>query len=350
MPVPSTHIIPVTTLRRIRVLSSPGRVLVKVGQKVVSTDIIAEADPHNQHILLDIRRAFGMSSIREAEAVVQRKIGERLQEGDVIAEIGDVFARVVRAPVNCIVVAISSGQVVLEILTSALQLKAGLAGEVVEIVPERGAVIESNGGLLQGVWGNNQVDQGLLSFAQKIPDDELTRQRLDVSMRGAVMFAGYCLKADALQMASQLPLRGLILGGMSPDLIQTANELSFPVVVLEGFGKTTINPVAFRLLATNEKRDVCLNATNWNVYTGVRPEILILLPASGQPPLETGELTTGKVVRVVAPPYRSQTGRIIRIRPGLTTLTNGLRAPAADIQLETNEEVTVPLANLDLLE
>lgn len=345
-----THVLPVTTLRRARLLPSTGRVLVKQGQKVNAIDAVAECAQQSQHILLDVRKAFGLATAREADALIQRKVGEKLQEGDVIAQVGDLFARVVRAPAASMVAAIGGGQVLLETSASRLQLKAGLSGEVVEILNDRGVVIESSGTLIQGVWGNGLVEQGLLSFPPKTADEEFTRARIDVSMRGAVTFSGFCTQADALQAAAQLPLRGLILGSLAADLIPVAREMPFPVIILEGFGQLAINSVIYKLLSTNEKRDVCLNASNWDVYNGTRPEIFIPLPVSGEAPQEPPELAPGKTVRVQAQPYRSRTGKVIRIREGLTTLPSGLRVPAADVLLEGNEEVIVPLANLDVLE
>jgi len=44
------------------------------------------------------------------------------------------------------------------------------------------------------------------------------------------------------------------------------------------------------------------------------------------------------------------TGVITQVRPGQTLLLSGIHAPAADVRLENNDLVTVPLANLDVLE
>jgi len=43
-------------------------------------------------------------------------------------------------------------------------------------------------------------------------------------------------------------------------------------------------------------------------------------------------------------------GVISEIRPGQTRLLSGLSAPGADVRLENNDLVTIPLANLDVLE
>jgi hypothetical protein len=180
--------------------------------------------------------------------------------------------------------------------------------------------------------------------------EALTRDRLDVSMRGAVILCGNCADAEALKMANELPLRGLILGGMEAELIPLASTLIFPLIVLDGFGPVPMNSTAFKLLSTNEKREICLNAAAWNLTSGERPEVVIPLPVEGNFPKETDEFNPEQEVRIQGAPYTGQIATLVRVRPWLTALPNGLRVPAADVRLESNEVVSIPLANLDVLE
>jgi hypothetical protein len=257
---------------------------------------------------------------------------------------------VVRSPTEGVIVSIIGGQVMLELASSPIQLLAGIPGTVVELLPERGAVIESDGALLQGVWGNNRVDAGLLISLARSADEEIVRSRIDVSMRGAVILAGYCAQPEVFRAADELPLRGLILGSMSADLIPVANKVVFPVILLEGFGRLPINATAFNLLTSNEKRDTTLNAANWNSFTGERPEVVIPLPANGEIGAETDFFKAGQTVRIQGAPYQGIVGVLEQVRPGLTRMPNALRVPAADVRLENNEVIVAPLANLDVLE
>jgi hypothetical protein len=343
MIAPVTHVLPLTMIRRSRLLNTPGKVLVKVGQKVNSTDVIAETHLQGRHLLVDVRRALGLTRLDPNERLVDRQVGEKLQKGDVLAQTSGLFSRVVRAPADGVVATVTGGRVLLELDSPSSPLLAGMIGEVVEVIPELGAVLETNGALARCSWGNDKVDQGVMLNLINNPDEELQRSRIDVSMRGAVVLAGICTQADALRAAAELPLRGLILSSMTSDLIPLAEKLSFPIVLMEGFGKIPMNAPAFKLLSSLEKRDVVINAVNG--------EIIVPLPAGGSQAPETDVFKPGQTVRIHGAPYSGKVGLLVQIRPGLTRLPNGLRVVAGDVRLEEKTEViTVPLNNLDVFE
>ncbi len=349
MIAPVTHILPLTRIRRSRMLPGKGLVLAMSGQRVNATEVIAEMDIPGPHILLDIRRALGMKRYDETLKLIDRKVGDRLEKGDVIAQTDGIVQRVVRAPFNGKIIAIQKGQVLLEQPGGKLELKAGLSGIIIDVLPEHGVVIEASGALLQGVWGNHRTNIGMLLCQSETPDQELTRSNLDMSMRGAIVQAGYLGNPDALAAANELPVRGLILGSMASHLIPPAMKANFPILLTEGFGRIPMNSKAYKLLRTNEKRDVTLNS-NWDANLGDRPELFITLPADGNPVLDTTEFLPGKTVRIHSAPYAGQTGVISTVRSGQTRFANGLRAPAADVRLENEQVVSLPLANLDVLE
>jgi len=349
MIAPVTHILPLTLVSRSRMLPSKGRVTARVGQNVNALDVVAEADLPGSHILIDVRRILGLRRIDQAHRLIERKPGERVEKGDILAQTGGILSKVIRAPETSHIVSIQKGQILLEKSGEKFELKAGLTGTITKILPERGVFIETNGSLIQGLWGNGQINQGMLHFLAKDPLGELNRANLDVTLRGSVVVAGHVNKADPLQACDELLLRGLILGSMSADLLKIARKVTFPVVVIDGFGEIPLNQLVFDLLKAHDKRDVSLNA-GWDPIRGDRPEVVIPLPAFGQPPQETSIFINGKTVRVLTMPYAGRIGKIVAIRPGLTKLSNGLRVSAAEILLENSQVVTIPLANLDVLE
>lgn len=342
------HILGLSNIRRSRVLPINGKVLVRVGQKVNASDVIAEALLPSRHILYDIRRSLGLTQTDELEQAIVRREGDMLAEGDVIAEGSGLFKKVVRTSENARVVSTTGGRVLLEAESKKIELKAGLPGTVTELLKERGAMIETNGALVQGAWGNGKIDQGLLVVLITKPEDELARGMLEVSFRGAMVLAGHCADAEVLRMGAELPLRGLVLTSMASELIPLASSLDYPIMVLEGFGNIPMNEAAFKLLTTNEKRDAALNA-GYNPARGERPELILPLPAVGEPAPEIAYFAPNQVVRIQGAPYQSKIGTIVQVRPGFTVLPNGLRAPAADVRLEQDAQVIVPLANLEVI-
>jgi len=344
-----THITPLTTFRRARFLPNNGRVLVKPGQSVNAADVLAEAYAPGRHVMVDILRALHVARSDQLDRAVDRKVGELLHKGDVLAQSTGMLRRVVRAPVDGEIVAIAGGKVLIETRADPIGLLAAYSGQVAEVVPERGAIIEASGALVQGVWGNGRIDSGTLLNLARSPDDELQQDRLDVSMRGAVLLAGRVAAAEVLRMAQHVALRGLVLGSLPTGLLAEAEALDFPVVVLEGFRELGLNTAAYRILSTNENREICLNGQPWNRTTGNRPEVFISLPSEGRLSPESLAFQPGQTVRVLAPPYASQIGVLQEVCAGPQAFPTGLRAMAGRVRLENNEVVLVPLANMDVL-
>jgi len=350
MLAPVIHILPLTKIRRERLLPIPGKVLVRRGQKVAANDVIAEAKLHPEHLLLNIARGLGLSE-DQSDQHLQCKAGMQISHGDVLAGPVGMAKRVVRAPKNGRVLVAGGGQVLLELETSPYELKAAIPVTVENLVEERGAIIEAIGALIQGVWGNGRSDFGVMNMQLNSPDDVLTPDRLDVSLRGSIILGGYCENSEVLKTAAGLPLRGLILSSMNAQLLPLAERLHIPVVLLEGFGHRRMNSAAYKLLTTNERREVAINAQAWEPARGTRPEIIIPLPATVEPNAlqETVTFNAGMQVRLIRAPYEGSLGSIVEVRSGVTTLPSGVTALAAEIQLENGEKMELPLANLEIV-
>ncbi len=349
MLAPMTHILPITVIRRERVLPVPGRVMVRKGQNVSATDIIVEANVQPEYVLLDVARGLGVSAER-SDQLLQVQAGDQVARGDLVAGPLGLAQRVVRSPRDGKVILTGSGQVLIEAASKPFQLKAGMPGEIVELVSDQGAIIDTTGALIQGVWGNGQIDFGLLTVLAKSPDQLLTPDQLDISLRGSIVLGGCCEDPEVLKAADELPLRGLILASMSLKMIPSVSQLQMPVILIEGFGRRPMNSVAYKLLSTSERREVAINAEAWDCYTSSRPEVIISLPATGDVtlPKKASFFTRDQQVRVLSAPYVSKVGIILELKESVV-YQNGLRAQSAEVRLETGEKVNLPLANLEVL-
>jgi hypothetical protein len=350
MQAPVHHIVGLTSIVRERLLPLSGTVLVRLNQKVNPNDVVAEANWAREHVLLDVARILGMSP-NAADRIIKCKADDRLVASAEIAVGKGLFPRSVSAPREGRVVVVGGGQVLMEVGESKIELRAGISGTVIEVIPNRGAVIQTAGALVQGVWGNGRIDSGpLVNLAEK-PDGVLTADRLDVSMRGFVVLAGMIKDAEPLKAAADLPVRGLILSSLYPSLIPMAREMRYPIIVTDSFGSLPMNSAAYKLLSTNAKREATVNAEAYDRYSGARPEVIISLPASANPPVsqEVETFAPGLQVRMRRPPALGMIGSIVAVKPGLTTLLSGLRAPAAEVKLENGETIVAPLVNLEVV-
>jgi hypothetical protein len=349
MQAPVHHIIGHTSIVRERLLPISGTVLVRLNAKVGPNDVVAEANWAREHVLLDVARTLGIS-VNAADRLIKCKEGDRLTAKAEIATGKGLFPHSVVAPRDGRVVLVAGGQVLMEVGETKMELRAGISGTVIEVIANRGVVIQTAGALVQGVWGNGRIDSGLLVNLAEKPDDALDAARMDVSMRGFVILGGILKDAEALKAAADLPVRGLILSSIYPSLIPQAREMRYPILVTDGFGPLPMNSAAYKLLSTNAKRDVTVNAEAYDRYSGARPEVIITLPATNPPDLrEVETFATGLQIRMRRPPFLGMIGKIVNVKPGLTTLLSGLRAPAAEVKLENGETVVAPLVNLEVV-
>lgn len=349
---PTMHILPLTSILRERTLPISGRVVVRLDQKVSAMDVVAEAKMGTQHSLLDVAQLLGIST-QKADQLIQCKVGDHLTARQVIAQGSGLVAQLVKCPQDGKVVAMGGGQVLIEVGDPIFELHAGIPGVVSRVIPDRGVEITANGTLIQGVWGNDQVGMGLLVPIPQVnsASDLLEASHLDMSMRGAILMAGHCSDPKTLLAAGEMSLKGLILGSLSAELLPLAFKAAFPIIVTDGFGNHSMNTLAYKLLSTNFKRDITINSCPFNQYSGNRPEIFIPLPVSQPPPMtrETDLFSSGQQVRLRHNPNIFEVGIITDLLAGYTEFPSGLKLPAAEVHLESGQNVTIPLVNLEVL-
>ena len=248
--------------------------------------------------------------------------------------------------------ATGGGQILLDTSGKEFELKAGISGEVIELIPNRGVVIQEVGALIQGVWGNGRINSGTLHVLADDPAHILKASQMDISIRSFVILAGSCQDAESLKAAADITARGLILSSLHPSLLGVARKMPYPIIVTDAIGKQAMNVDAYKIISTNAQREnVTINAEAYNIYTGVRPEIIIPLPHSDLPPTpnEVESLKPGQRVRLCRAPHAGAAGTLVELHSGLRVLPNGLRVLAGEVKLNNGEQITVPLVNLEVL-
>ncbi len=348
---PVKHVIPLTTIRRERLLPVPGTVAVRVREKVQAQDVLAEADAQPRHIFIDVARGLGVAA-SQVPQLVTRERGERVEIGDIIAGPVGLARRTVRAPADGRIAALSEGRVLFEVRGRSIEVRAGFPAVVVATDGTRLVTVETTGALIQAAWGNGRQDFGVMRVIGDDPGEPLVTDKLDINLRGAVIVAGNCDNPAPLHQATELSVRGLILGSMASDLIPVVRRLPYAVLILEGFGRIPINSAAYALITSNVGREVAVDARPAQPYDPHRPEMIIPLPASREVglPDEVVLLVPGVRVRVTRDPYHGAVGVVRELLEHAVEFPSGILARSANVELEGIGDVPVPLANLEVLQ
>jgi hypothetical protein len=349
-----TRITSLATIRRERILPARGQVLVRPGELVGAADVVARCLQPGEVRVVDVSRTLGVR--REQAAKYMRKAeGDTVQAGEVVAARGGLFGRLrpsCRAPVTGQVTVVRDGLILIEAEATTLELGAHMAGQVTSVMPNLGVVISTSGALIQGFWGSGGEAEGILKLLVDSPQRPLRARSIDVSCHGTVVVGGRIVDEQTLEQAAEANIRGVIAGSVNADLCPFLQTLPFPVLITEGFGALSMSQRVFSLLQAHMGREAILSAdtqTRWGVR---RPEVFIPLRAEEDRSLEEPKpmpLQVGAQVRVMRAPHQGAIGTITDLPAAPQMVESGARLPVAAIDLEEEEPVLVPLANLELI-
>ena len=350
---PETRVMPMILLRRERLLPAPGAVLVQPGQRVESSDVVAQTEVGGQFRTFELARLLRVPP-SSALRYLKKHQGDAIKAGEVIASRPGLPPRQVRSPVAGTLVDIDprDGRVAIETASKPIELRAYLRGVIGNVMGNLGVVVEAPGALIQAAWGIGGESYGVMTLATEAADEPLKASSIDIKAHGSIVAGGGWITASALEQAQQLQLKGLIAGSIEGDLIETALNMPFPIILTEGVGRVPMAAPIFELIRSQEGREVSIGAetrTRWGV---VRPEILIPLPADTRPPLPPAvgaPLTVGARVRVVRGPHMGWVGTVSGIPPRAQRIEIGTRAHGAEVRFSSGATAFVPFANLELL-
>jgi hypothetical protein len=350
---PETRAMPLTLIRRERMLPVPGKVLASVGEKVQPTQVVAQAEISGAMRIVNVARLLRMPAARVVR-FIKVKDGDDVTSNTVIAARGFLPGGRVLSPTDGFIYRVDKahGRILIKVVTRPFQLTAYLGGNVVSVMAGRGVVIETTGAVVQATVGFGSESFGVLQVVARDPADVLRAKSIDVTAHGAIVVGGAWIDEAALQQASQLQVRGIIAGSMDGRLIDLARTMPFPVLLTEGLGRIPMSRPIFKLLSSQAGREASLSASTQTRWGVVRPEILIPLPVDSKPalaaPLGT-PLTVGARVRVIRGSLQGATGNVVGIPDRSAQTGSGARVHGAEIELEAVGKMFVPFANLEIL-
>ena len=319
-----------------------GTVLVRIGQEVAAGDPIAEVRMPAHFQVFDVVNNFKINP-RHIDRYIERLVGEPVKAGDIIAQKSGIIGRIFRAPEDGMVVAIRDGKITLAMGEKVVQVLAAFPGTVVEIISEQGAVIATQGALLQGIWGN-----GLNVSAV------LTRWGEEAEAEKADGFAGKILAVDHCASRAQLNRylaeqpAGMVFGSILPQMLPELERADIPMMVLVGFGELPLDPISLQMLKQMQGQTVALNATTPDPLEGTHPELILPGRAQFTEELFPAEelLKVGRRVRLLGKPYAGSVGTVIELPEQPEMFASGLVMEAVVVQREDGQVIRVPRSNI----
>ncbi|MCZ7625513.1 MAG: hypothetical protein M5R38_06465 [Candidatus Methylomirabilis sp.] len=185
---PGLRLAPQTVIRKRRVLPIAGRVLVREGQAVTATTVIAQTELPGKVHAVNVVNSLGIVP-QEIRRYMLKREGETVQSGEPLAENRPFIKWMktqVPSPITGTIETVSevTGQVFLREPPKPLALTAYLDGHVVETFSGEGATVETACSLVQGIFGIGGEAVGTIAVAVGDREDELTSDRITDAHRG----------------------------------------------------------------------------------------------------------------------------------------------------------------------
>jgi len=354
-----------------RVLPIKGDVLVKKGDVVEAQQVVAQTFMPGDIMPVNLANALSMPPGDILECMLKKE-GEKIAIGEPLARTNGIFGlfkHTYKSQHEGTLEAVSAitGQVILRGEPIPVEVLAYLAGEVVDVIPDEGVVIEAEVTFIQGIFGIGGEAYGKIRMAAVSHTQEFTADLIDPSMKDCIVIGGARLTHEAVKRGIEVGVRGLVSGGIDDqdlklvlgyDLgvaITGTERVGVTIVVTEGFGEIAMAERTFHLFRSREGYFAAINGAT-QIRAGVmRPEILIPLPLDAkereeEPEHTSGLLEIGRPVRIIRDPYFGLIGEVSGLPAEPNVLGSGSKARVLEVSLDSGESVTVPRANVELIE
>lgn len=357
------------SIRKTRILPLPGEILVKKGDDVDFSTVVARTEAPGEPYIIEATNIMGMQP-EELPRYVVKKVGDKVKKGESVAQWIAFFGlvkKIAASPADGIVESISdtTGRITVRGNPIPIEIKAYIPGKVVETIPREGVIIETNAAFIQGIFGIGRETHGQLYDLAKSSDEVLTPDMITSEQKGKIVIGGALVTLEALRKASGIGVSGIVVGGINAaDLnsflgysmgvaITGEEDIGTTLVVTEGFGKINISQRTFDLLRSFEGKEAAINGAT-QIRAGVlRPELVIPHQRLGSEvamdELAVG-LRPGTPIRIIKNPYFGKLGVVVSLPVELHKLGTESFARVIKVKLENGEEVMVPRANVEIIE
>lgn len=367
---PGLKVSPYTAVRKTRRLPRKGEVLVQVGDHVHPETVVARAELPGNMVLVKVAAQLGVD-VEEVEKLLQVKVGDRVEKGQVLASTKSFFGMFkseAHSPTTGIVETFSSitGNLGVREPAIPIEVTAYVEGDVVEVTPGDGCVVEARGAFIQGIFGVGGERLGTVRVVSPGPDVPLTDAMLTPDLTGCVVVGGSLVTGAALQRAAEMGVAAVVAGGIIDTDVEAyvghsigvaitgQEDVVTTLVITEGFGPITMARRTFELLKKHEGARASVNGATQIRAGVIRPEVIIPLgpsAASGGDEADgSHSLEIGTPIRIIREPYFGELATVAALPPELTTIPSGAKVRVLEASLKDGRRVTVPRANVEIIE
>jgi hypothetical protein len=361
-----------TLVRRRRMLSLPGIVLVTAGETVHANQAVARAELPGKVYPLNLANQLGVAPDEIHEYVI-KKVGDPIRKDEILAENKPLvkwFKTEVRSPISGIVESMSSvtGQVLLREPPRVLELLGYVDGRIIEVIPQQGVVVETDCSFVQGIFGIGGETRGEIVIAVSSPDEALTPRHLTAEMKGKVVVGGSFISSDALARAKEVGVAGVVVGGIhDKDLrallgydlgvaITGTEQVGFTLILTEGFGSIPMAGKTFALLSAHAGQPASISGATQIRAGVIRPEIII--PKGAGAPVvhsavavpEREGIRIGDQVRIIRDPLFGKLGEVASLPSDLQKIPTESEVRVMSVRFADGSTAMIPRANIELIE
>jgi len=356
-------------VRRTRRLPIKGEVLVKQGDRVTPEQVIARANLPGPLQTIKLAEKLGIEP-RDVPSMFKYKVGDSLSKGDIVAGskvfLGRFGKHSIPSDYTGTVEAVSeiTGSVLIREAPIPVEVDAYIRGEIAQVMPQEGAIVETRGAMVQGIFGVGGERVGTIRVIAKTPNDILQAGDIQSSDAGKILVGGSGITYEAIIRGTEVGVTGLVAGGVKDsDLtkflgydigvaITGQEQINITLMVTEGFGFLAIAHRTLELLKSMEGKEASINGATQIRAGVIRPEIIVPLDIStkGEPVQGGGgELKIGTPIRVIREPYFGQLAAVTELPAELRVVDSGTEVRVLKARLEDGEEVVVPRANVEII-
>ena len=368
---PALEVAERTVITKLRELPLKGTVLVSPGQVVTAEQPVLAADLPGEITIIRLADRLGFEPEDVARGL-KVKPGDKVQPGQLLCEIKSFFnlfstkyASNTKGTVEFFTEA--NGHLGIRQPPTLLEVRAYVDGRVVEIEERKSVSIESEGSLIQGIFGVGGERLGSILPLPVALDRRVQAADLEPfrPFAGKILIGGAAFTVEALTAAAAGNAAAVVTASVDSDTLGrfVGKEISvsvtgdesvpFTLIVTEGFGFLPLSPRIAELAVRLQGRRASVNGATQVRAGATRPEIIVPQPASADaaPSAQTiKSLEPGARVRLIRVPYFGRLGVIKSLPADSRRIATGAVVRVLEVELDGEKEpVVVPRANVELI-